>query len=111
MSRLTTRQKLAKRLADDHDFHVDPSAITGAQGFYRINQRFDDMVVTWECYAHKVGEKFPRHIVSYGTMTECARFGFTLREMAGALGDKTCPLFADSLRPVSTRCGSRGGPE
>lgn len=69
------RLRLTRRLADA-GFVVDPNNITGARGWYRINQRFDDKIVTWECKALRQGTSYPFvHLVSYQTMTECARFG------------------------------------
>jgi hypothetical protein len=45
-------------------------------GWYRVNQRFDDTIVTWDVWAYRAGtnpDVGARHLVSYDTMTACAR--------------------------------------
>jgi hypothetical protein len=56
----------------------------GAVGWYRVNRRFDDTIVTWECWAHRTGDNpdfQSKHLVSYDTMTACARRGCRVSEI------------------------------
>jgi hypothetical protein len=87
MLRETPRERLARRLRDaGHD--VDAHRISYPRGWYRINQRFDDTIVTWEVFTGDVW------LWSYDTITVCARRGVTL-------GDRDLQhvqVFANELR-------------
>jgi len=45
----------------------------GAVGGYRRWRHLDDTTVCWEAHAHRKGETLTKHLVSYDTMTACAR--------------------------------------
>jgi hypothetical protein len=71
--RLTTRERLEQKLLS-LGWRIAPGhKLNSAQGWYRINQRFDDTIVTWETWAERKGDLFPKHLVSYDTMRACAR--------------------------------------
>lgn len=69
------RRRLAKRL-ESMGYPVNNGAygIYGALGGNRGN-RYDDTTVCWEAWASKRPDGTPRHlhVVSYDTMTDCAR--------------------------------------
>lgn len=49
--------------------------LNSVQGFYRVNQKFDDTIVTWETWAYREDDRFkdPKHLVSYDTMSACVK--------------------------------------
>jgi len=78
----TVRDRLAERLLALGWTVAPGHKINGAVGYYRINQRFDDTTVTWETWAIARGQCFATHLVSYDTMTACAR-GCTVGQIGG----------------------------
>jgi hypothetical protein len=82
--RQTTREKLAELLRDA-GYNVEAKDISGAKGWYRIEQKYDDRTVCWEASATKTGESsvLRYFVYSRATMTECARRGITLIDDGG----------------------------
>jgi hypothetical protein len=71
--RLTVRERLEERLRS-LGWTIEPGhRLNTTAGWYRVNQRFDDTIVCWETWARRATDLFPHHLVSYDTMTECAR--------------------------------------
>ena len=82
MRRGRVANALARRLAAD-GWIVTVGPI-GAVGGYRRWKRLDDTIVCWEAWAYNPEVRQVRiapgaHLVSYDTMTACARHGVTIR--------------------------------
>lgn len=76
----TPRERLARRLRDE-GFDVDAHRISFCHGWYRINQKYDDTIVTWEVYTPEGG-----WLWSYDTITDCARRGVNFGERGDGYG-------------------------
>lgn len=75
---MTTRERLQDMMADaGYPLSTGP---IGAQGYWRINAKYDDTTVCWEGFT--TGRQ---HVVSYDTMTNCVRRGFTASDGDGKL--------------------------
>jgi len=76
VKRKTPRERLAQHLRAT-GYEVEAEDIHGALGWYRIEQKYDDMTVCWEVWAVKAGESanLPHYLYSRSTMTDCARRG------------------------------------
>ena len=72
--RLTVRERLQARI-EALGWQIEGAhKLRSAVGYYRINRASDDTTTCWDTWIYKPGqEKFPRHLVSYDTMTACAR--------------------------------------
>lgn len=73
----TPRQRLSERLAA-LGYAVEADAIEVAQGCYR--NLTDAECARWDCFAVKDGRTV--QVYSFNSVTECARFGFTLRDVS-----------------------------
>ena len=72
-SRPTVRERLEERLRAC-GWTIEPGhALMSAVGWYRVNRRWDDTTVCWDTWARRSGDLFPHHLVSFDTMTSCAR--------------------------------------
>lgn len=72
-SRPTVRERLEQRLRAC-GWTIEPGhALETTTGWYRANQKWDDTIVCWDTWARRPGDFFPVHLVSYDTMTACAR--------------------------------------
>jgi hypothetical protein len=80
--RRSVRDRLAARLLTLGWTIAPGHKINGALGWYRVNQGYDDTIVTWETWAIAPGQYFAEHLVSYDTMTACAR-GATVTRIGG----------------------------
>jgi hypothetical protein len=79
-ARPTIREQLETRLNMLGWIIAPGHALNSAVGYYRVNQKFDDTIVTWETWAYRKDDRFknPKHLVSYNTMSACVK-GCTIR--------------------------------
>jgi hypothetical protein len=103
MSRKTPRERLAERL--EALGFILMGNIMGVLGGVRRMQFWDDQIVTWEVVARRPGdpEVLQQRLVSYDTMTACARRGIEL-------GEEEFPIiFINAKKSTEKQFVSRGG--
>lgn len=71
--RETVRERLQRRLADLGWTIAPGHTLVSAQGYYRVTAHLDDTTTCWSTYALREGDPYPSQLVSYDTMTSCAR--------------------------------------